>query len=73
MAASASAVAGRKTNALSERFVSRASACIVAASSGSAAMNTASAFPASARSVNTSQSSSLISRISNGVRFFSGN
>jgi len=55
MAASADAPVGRRTNALSDRFVSRASACISVASMASASVKTASALPASGRSVNTSQ------------------
>jgi hypothetical protein len=53
--ASASGVVGGRTNALSERFVSRVSASMVASSRPLASVNTASALPASARSVKTSQ------------------
>jgi hypothetical protein len=51
---SASSTWGRSTKTLSAKFISLASACIVSESRSRASVNTASWFPVSAVSVNTS-------------------
>jgi hypothetical protein len=54
MRTSASALLGGSTKTVSEKFVSRASACIVSGSRSRASVKTASWLPASETSVKTS-------------------